>query len=133
MKSTNYLENANTRKLRLFIYLVPVLGFFPALWTLYRGQRDEREQAVSRLAVILAFAWLSGYTFLSASAPESDLWTMRLLVINSFFTSGYFVVNLWLMVKVWQEESVQKATHKSKRRRETENFARIAWLKSPKN
>jgi hypothetical protein len=107
MKTPDPLENQDTRKLRLFLYLVPVLGFFPALWTLYRGQRDEREEAVSRVAVILAFAWLSGYTLLSAIAPESDLLTIRLLVTNSVLTSGYFLVNIWLMFRVWQGQTVK--------------------------
>ncbi|PSB04533.1 hypothetical protein [Merismopedia glauca] len=107
MKTPDPLENQDTRRLRLFLYLVPVLGFFPALWTLYRGQRDEPEQAVSRVAVILAFGWLFGYTLLNAGAPESDLWAIRLLITNSFLTSGYFLLSIWLMVRIWQRQTVE--------------------------
>jgi uncharacterized membrane protein HdeD (DUF308 family) len=107
MKHPDYLENSDTRKLRLFLYLVPVLGFFPALWTLYRSQRDEAEEGVSRVAVVLAFSWLFGSTLLSGTAPESDFWALRLLIANSFLTSGYFLFSIWMMVRIWQGQTVE--------------------------
>jgi hypothetical protein len=91
--------------LQLFVYLVPVFGFFPALWTLYRRQGSREQQAVSRLSVTLAFGWLLGYILLSAGGQASEFWTLRLLFMNTMLTSGYFIVSVGLMVRLWQRKS----------------------------
>lgn len=104
MNELDPLENQDLKRLQLFIYLVPILGFFPALWTLYRRQGTREQQAVSRLSVTLAFSWLLGYFLLSAGV-QSEFWTLRLLIMNSLLTSGYFLVSLGLMVRLWQRKS----------------------------
>lgn len=106
MKESDPLENQNLQRLQLFIYLVPIFGFFPALWTMYRHQGTKEQQAVSRLSVTLALSWLLGYFLLSAGA-ESQFWTLRLLITNSLLTSGYFVVSFGLMVRLWQRKSLR--------------------------
>jgi hypothetical protein len=105
MKELDPLENSDLKRLQLFIYLVPVLGFFPALWTLYRRQGSREQQAVSRLSVTLAFSWLLGYIFLSAGVQVSEFWTLRLLFMNTLLTSGYFLVCIGLMGRLWQRKS----------------------------
>jgi hypothetical protein len=102
MKESKSTENLALQRLQLFIYLIPVFGFFPALWTLYRRQGTREQQAVSRLSVTLAFGWLLGYILLSTAAPSSQFWTIRLLFMNSLLTSGYFLVSLGLMVRLSQ-------------------------------
>lgn len=104
MKERDPLENSDLIRLQLLIYLVPVLGFFPALWTLYRRQGTKEQLAVSRLSVTLAFGWLLGYILLSSGAQLSEFWTLRLLIMNSLFTSGYFLVSFGLMVRLWQRK-----------------------------
>lgn len=98
------LENSDLIRLQLFIYLVPVLGFFPSLWTLYRRQGTKEQLAVSRLSVTLALGWLLGYILLLSGAQVSEFWTLRLLFINSLLTSGYFLLSVGLMVRVWQRK-----------------------------
>lgn len=102
MKELDPLENSDLKRLQLFVYLLPVIGFFPALWTLYRRQGSREQQAVSRLSVTLAFSWLLGYILLSAGAETSEFWTLRLLFMNSLLTSGYFLVSIGLMLRLWQ-------------------------------
>ena len=105
-------ESHSTPPLQLFWYLIPVIGFFPALWTLYhqnpvgqRRGRDQREQqAVSRLSVTLAGSWLLGYVLLGAGAEAWEFLTLRLLLLNGLLTSGYFLVSLWLIVRLWQRK-----------------------------
>jgi hypothetical protein len=106
MKESDPLENRDLQRLQLFVFLVPVVGFFPALWTLYRRQGTREQQAVSRLSVTLAFGWLLGYILLSAGsgAQTSEFWTLRLLFANTLLTSGYFLVSIGLMVRVWQRK-----------------------------
>jgi len=86
-----------TNRLSLFVYLIPIIGFFPALWTLYRRQCSKEEKAVCRLAVTLAGTWLLGYLLMGVGAETSEFLALRLLILNSFLTSGYFLVSLWLM------------------------------------
>jgi hypothetical protein len=104
MKELDPLENSDLDRLQLFVYLVPVLGFFPALWTLYRRQGSREQQAVSRLSVTLAFGWLLGYILLSAGGQASEFWTLRLLFMNTMLTSGYFIVSVGLMLRLWQRK-----------------------------
>lgn len=104
MKELDSLENPELNRLQLFIYLMPIIGFFPALWTLYSRQGTREQKAVSRLSVTLAFSWLLGYILLSAGSQTSEFWSLRLLFINSLLTSGYFLVSIALMVRVWQRK-----------------------------
>lgn len=101
------LENKDLDHLGLFFYFLPILGFFPALWTLYRHQGSRKQKAASRLAITLAFGWLLGYIFLETGARSSELLTIPLLLMSSLLTSGYFVVNIWLMVRLWQRRPLR--------------------------
>ena len=107
MKEVDPLENSDLQRLQLFVYLIPVLGFFPAIWTLYRRQGTREQQAVSRLSVTLAFGWLLGYILLSTGAQTSEFLTLRLLFLNTLLTSGYFLVSIGLMARVWRRKSVR--------------------------
>ncbi|NEQ29726.1 MAG: hypothetical protein F6K04_01795 [Leptolyngbya sp. SIO4C5] len=94
-------------RLKLSLYLIPVFGFFPALWTLILQQGDRQAQSVSKLSVVLALSWLSAYLLLGAGAAVSETGTLRLLVTSSFIGSGYFLVNLWLILRLWRGKSVK--------------------------
>jgi hypothetical protein len=100
-------ENEDVRHLQLFLYLIPVVGFFPALWTLYRRQGTRRERNLSRLVVTLALGWMLGYCLLGTGAEVSDSLSLPLLIISSLLTSGYFLTNLWLMVRLWQRKPLK--------------------------
>ncbi|MEQ8971642.1 MAG: hypothetical protein RIE73_14765 [Coleofasciculus sp. C1-SOL-03] len=102
MNQLDPLDNQNLQRLQLFAYLLPVIGFFPALWTLYRRQGTREQQAASRLSITLAFAWLVGYILLLSGAQLTEFWSFRLLFMNTMLTSGYFLVSIWLMVRLWQ-------------------------------
>jgi small-conductance mechanosensitive channel len=94
-----------TPKLQLIVYLIPVLGFFPSLWTLYRHQGSREQLATSRLSITLAFTWFLAYLLLATGAATSDYFALRLLILNSFLTSGYFLVNVWLIFRIIQGKS----------------------------
>lgn len=93
--------------LKLIIYLVPIFGFFPSLWSLYLKQGTRRETTVSRTAVTLAFAWVAIYVLTAAGAQVSDIASTRLLVTSLLATTGYFMTNLWLMVRLLQGKTVR--------------------------
>jgi hypothetical protein len=99
-------ENSDMQRLQMFLCLVPVVGFFPALWTLYNQRGNRRQQRVSRLAVTLALGWIVGYFLLNAGAHTSDTLTLPLLIMSSLLTSGYFLTNIWLMVRLWRRKSL---------------------------
>ena len=102
------LKEQQLVQLKLYIYLIPVLGFLPALWTLYRHKGSGKEQKVSRLSVALALSWLLGYALLWTGAWQtSDFLTLRLLFLNSLLTSGYFLLSFALMIRLWQGKSAR--------------------------
>ncbi len=105
MKNFEFADHPDLKHLQLFIYLIPILGFFPALWTLYRHQGSREQLALSRLSVTLAGSWLLGYLLLGTGAEMAEFLTLRLLLLNTLLTSGYFVASLWLMVRLWQRKS----------------------------
>ncbi len=92
-------------KTQLLLYLIPIIGFFPSLWTLYGGQASREQLAVSRLSITLALTWLLGYLLLSTGATTSNFFSLRLFILNSFLTSGYFIVSVWLMLRLMQGKS----------------------------
>ncbi|BAY90871.1 MULTISPECIES: hypothetical protein [unclassified Tolypothrix] len=92
-------------KLQLVVYLIPVIGFFPAIWTLYRRQGNREQLSTSRLSITLAFTWFFTYILLATGAATSDFFALRLLILNSFLTSGYFLVNVWLIFRIIQGKS----------------------------
>ncbi|MDJ0799862.1 MAG: hypothetical protein QNJ51_24165 [Calothrix sp. MO_167.B12] len=95
-----------TPKAHLLIYLTPIIGFFPSLWTLYRRQGTREQLSASRLSITLALTWLLGNLLLSTGATTtSELFTLRLLLLNSFLTSGYFIVSIWLMIRTVKGKS----------------------------
>jgi hypothetical protein len=97
-------ETATSKRL-LLLYLIPVIGFFPSLWTLYRHEGSREQLAVCRLSITLGFTWMLGYLLLATGAATSDFFTLRLLILNSFLTSGYFLVSVWLIFRVIQGRS----------------------------
>ncbi len=103
--NSQYTRNTTTSKRQLFLYLIPVIGFFPSLWTLYRRQGSREQLVVSRLSITLAFTWLLGYSLLATGAATSEFFTLRMLILNSFLTSGYFLVSVWLIIRVIQGKS----------------------------
>ncbi len=94
-----------TSVILLLIYLIPVVGFFPSLWTVYRRSGSREQITISRLSITLAMSWLLGYFLLGTGAATSDFLALRLLILNSFFTSGYFLVSIWLMVRIVKGKS----------------------------
>lgn len=105
-------ENHTLQRLGLFIYLIPVFGVLPALWTLNRRQSSKSHREVSRLVVILALVWVSGYSCLNLGAGwsgEVDAQGLRtsLLLLNTLLTSSYFLTQIGLMVRLWQGQSLQ--------------------------
>ncbi len=98
-------QDATTSYIPLLLYLIPVIGFFPSLWTLYRRQGSREQLGVSRLSITLALTWLLGYILLGTGAATAEFLTLRLLLLNSFLTSGYFLVSAWLIVRTAKGKS----------------------------
>lgn len=96
------------QRLMMFLYLVPGLGLFPAVWTLWRRQGSRRQRQVSRIAVLLGLIWLATYGTLGLSAGQmAEVTRFRLLFLDGMATTGYVVLCLSLMLRVWQNKSVQ--------------------------
>ena len=97
-------KDTDISKTQLILYLIPIIGFFPSLWTLYQRQGSRQQVTASRLSITLAFIWMLGYFMLTTGAA-TDFLTLRLLILNSFLTSGYFLVSVWFIFWVIQGKS----------------------------
>ena len=99
-------ETKKSQKLQLLIYLLPIVGVIPSLWTLYRGQGNSEQKKTSRLSIVLLLLWLMPYTSLFVGAGQtSDLLAFRLLYTNALITTGYFLICLVLMFRLHQGKS----------------------------
>ena len=102
LKSKQNSSRSNKQDISLFgmlIYLIPVIGFFPSLWTLYQREGTREQLRTSRLSITLALTWIIGYILLGTGASNSDFFALRLEILNSLMTSGYFVVSVWLIIR----------------------------------
>lgn len=104
MKNKEILENPALIRLHLFILVTPLIGFFPALWTLYRRQGTPEEKAVSRLAITMALVWLAGHFVFEAGALASETGAIPVLLASSLLTTSYFLISLGLMMRIWRRQ-----------------------------
>ncbi|KKD37129.1 MAG: hypothetical protein WAN66_01995 [Limnoraphis robusta] len=104
MNKIDPLEYPDDQHVRLFVYLVPVIGVFPALWSLYRRQGTPQHLRTSRLAVTLALGWLLGHLALEAGSSAVEIWSLPLLLGSSVLTTSYFIVCFGLMIRLWQRQ-----------------------------
>ena len=96
-------ETKKLQKLQLWIYLLPVVGIVPSLWTLYRGQATSEQKRASRLSLVLLLLWLMPYISLFVGANQtSELLAFRLLYTNALLTTAYFLICLGLMFRLQQ-------------------------------
>jgi hypothetical protein len=104
MSESDPFYEGKLQKMQLMVYLVPVLGALPGLWTLlYRTQASPRERSVSRLSVTLTLGWAIIYVMLWLSADRwAEVGSFRSLYANGILTTGYIVACLAMMAKIWQ-------------------------------
>lgn len=106
MKPASPASGETLERLKLTIYLVPVFGVVPAVYSLWHRQGSRQELAVSRLVVTLALTWVVAYGLLSAGSYLSPGLSLRLLITNTLVTTGYTLTNLVLMVRLLQGKSI---------------------------
>lgn len=100
------LETTKSQKRQLWIYLLPVIGIIPSLWTLSRNSAELEHKKTSRLSLILTIAWLSTYLGLWLGADQtSDILSFRLLYTNALVTTSYFLICFGLMFRILQGKS----------------------------
>lgn len=94
-------------RLRLYVYLLPVVGIVPACWTLWRGRQssegDRQSLKVSRQAIGFFLLWVSAYVLLTLGGTQApELLSFRLIYLNGLLTSLYFLGSVLLMVGQWR-------------------------------
>ena len=100
-------ENPYFKRLQLYLYLLPVIGFIPSLWAVYRKEGDRQIQSTARTAVILAISWAIAISLLQSGANVSESLHLPLLLGSSAVTSSYFFLKVWLMVRLWRHQSIR--------------------------
>ncbi len=106
MKNASPASGDTLERLKLTIYLIPIFGVVPAVYSLWQKQGSRQELAVSRLVVTLALTWVVTYGLLSTGSHLSPGLSLRFLISNTLVTTGYTLTNLILMVRLLQGKSV---------------------------
>jgi hypothetical protein len=99
-------DSKEIKSLMLLFYLMPVFGVGPAMWTLSRPDRSPSERALSRIAIKLMLVWFAGTVALDVGVENMEALKLPLLIVSSLFTSGYFVLNLGLMLRLWRGQTI---------------------------
>jgi hypothetical protein len=99
-------QDPEFRSLKLMLYFMPVFGIIPALWSLNHEDSTRAERNASRMAIKLALTWFASYMLFDVGAQNIDALHLPLLLTSSLITSGYFVMNLWLVILLWQRKSI---------------------------
>ncbi|MDJ0728425.1 MAG: hypothetical protein QNJ33_00365 [Crocosphaera sp.] len=99
-------QEQKLEKLAQITRLIPVVGWIPALWTVYHHQGNRQVLSVSRFSLKLTVIWAIAYSLLWLSSLQtSEMLTLRLLYLNGLLTSGYILVCLGSMFRVWQRKN----------------------------
>jgi hypothetical protein len=97
-------------KLIMFGCLIPMFGVIPAATTLYRRHGDPEQMSVARLSILLGLVWFLTNLTLNFTGNELGLASessFRLLFVNGLITSGYFIVNLGLVMRLATGKSMR--------------------------
>lgn len=114
-KNKSSLDNTKEKYWQTWIYLLPIAGIIPSIWTLSRHQHhtaiskniNAEQLRASRLSLTLVLTWLTAYALLSFSAGRAtDLLAFRLLYTNALLTTGYFLTCTILM---WRSCSINRS------------------------
>lgn len=89
-------------RLALFVYLLPILGAIPATVSLWKTPRDRKQQQVKRLSILLGLLWLTGTAGFTLSSQNAETLAVPFLVASTLWTSGYFLISLGLMFRLWK-------------------------------
>lgn len=85
-------------KLRLYLCLTPIVGIVPAILAMVKGNSSAQLKSVGRASLLLFLVWAGVY----GPTHNSDVIFTEL--VNGGVSSLYFVISLWLMVKVAQNK-----------------------------
>lgn len=108
MRDRDPFREQKLQKMRLSLYLLPIVGAFLSLWTLSRRQGDSQQQEVSRLSVSITLIWFIVYGLLwTGTGQSSEIISFRLLYANAIATSGYFFFCCLFTVRLWQGKSLR--------------------------
>ena len=114
-------QRSEQTRLKLVLYLIPFVGFLPALWSLYhaparspaqspqRDSRSRKEGQVSRLAVTSGGVWAVLTILLTTGLLTGEGAGLETLISASLLTSGYFLVNVWLMIQFLRHQRLYVA------------------------
>lgn len=108
MNNSDPFYEQKLKKLQLLLYLMPLVGWLPALWTLSRQQGTTEQRSLSRVSLSLNLAWLLAFSLLWMSSTQApEVLSLRLLYLNGLLTSGYILACLGLSIRLWQGKSIR--------------------------
>ncbi len=102
-------DNDDDIHLQNLLYLVPIFGAFPALWTLYHKSGSRQQRNLSRLALTLALGWLVSYLMLGLGSEVAESIKVPLLFTSTVVSSAYFLGTLGLMAQLYRRRVMSQS------------------------
>jgi hypothetical protein len=103
------------KRINLILYLIPLVGWILSALTLSQKQSEPQKKKVSRISLNLTLGWFLFYILLwTGSTFSGDSYSLRLLYMNGLLTTGYIVISLTLMWRIWQGKSINLLALKAK-------------------
>lgn len=87
-----------SNKITQYLCLIPVFGIVPAVIAIVQQRQLPQVAKASRLGTLLFFIWLASYT----ATDHSD--TIPIEILNGSISSLYFLICIWLMVRLAQDK-----------------------------
>jgi hypothetical protein len=120
--SSEFLEDLDEKKsegskINRYFCLVPVFGLIPSVVALVSRRSDRQLKDVSKVAIVMALAWLIST---GASSADSASTQASLEIFKGTVSSSYFAACIWLMFRLYKDRSIalpwSDRLSKSKRR-----------------
>jgi hypothetical protein len=108
MRDRDPFREQKLKKMRLSLYLLPIVGALLSLYMLTGDRGDAEQREISRLSISVTLIWSIVYGLLWIGAGQSsEIVSFRLLYANAIATSGYFFFCCLLTVRLWQGKSLR--------------------------
>jgi len=93
-------------KWQLYMYLLPVFGAIPAMLALTKRNRSAAVHQTCQTAVVLMMTWAVAYGAMGGVPLNGDVLNPQTALIQGSFSMAYFMMCLYLMLRVWRNQPV---------------------------
>lgn len=106
VKSESYGITTVTKKVHMYLCLIPVFGVVPAVLALVRDRSGHDLKQTSKLAIVLFLTWAISYSALGGG-QDAESMQVSLEILKGTLSSGYFATSIWLMWQLYKGNKIK--------------------------